>query len=269
MTATVPETFGGIPISQVRHLEPKVKMLIYGKPGVGKTRLAASASRVPEMAPVLHLSTDAAERETMRKFAPEVHTQVIAHFNQFWNIRNDLAAAVTSDPPMFRTVILDTGTEAQKVSMSDIMMDLMKKGRPGGGEVNPDVPSQREWGQSMSEMRRLIRTLRDFPIHFIMTCHEAESRENSGLTWHKPDLPGKMANQVSGMFSNVLYLYIKSETEQETGSYTKVVTRERHLALTGLTEGYYAKSRTGELPRVMEDPTMDELFRLITAGGGE
>jgi hypothetical protein len=111
-------------------------------------------------------------------------------------------------------------------------------------------------------MRRLVRGFRDLPINFIMCCHEAESRDTRGVNWIKPDLPGKLGNQVAGMFSNVVYLYTKQDLEQEGRN--KIVVGERRLLLTGLTEGYVAKSRTGELPRVMEEPTMAQLYRLIT-----
>ena len=68
------------------------------------------------------------------------------------------------------------------------------------------------------------------------------------------------------MFSNVVYLYTKQFTEREEGSRTSIVTEEKRLLLTGLTEGYVAKSRTGELPRVIEAPEMTSLYPMITAG---
>jgi len=263
----VPTEFAGIPIAPVRELQPYCKMLIYGKPGSGKTTLAASASKVAAMCPVIHLSTDAAEAETLRVVAPDVVRMQIDKFDQFWDVRDALEAQCKSTAgPYFKTWIIDTGTEAQKTSMRDIMNTLMVKGRPGGGEVNPDVPSQREWGQSISEMRRLVRGFRDLPVNFIMCCHEAESRDNRGVNWIKPDLPGKLGNQVAGMFSNVVYLYTKQFTEREEGSRTSIVTEEKRLLLTGLTEGYVAKSRTGELPRVIEAPEMTSLYPMITAG---
>jgi hypothetical protein len=189
----------------------------------------------------------------------------IEKFDQFWDVRDQLEAECKRpEGPLFRTWIIDTGTEAQKTSMRDIMAELVRKGRPGGGEVNPDVPSQREWGQSISEMRRLVRAYRDLPVNFIMCCHEAESRDNRGVNWTKPDLPGKLGNQVAGMFSNVVYLYTKQFTEREEGSRTSIVTEEKRLLLTGLTEGYVAKSRTGELPRVIEAPQMTGLYPMIT-----
>jgi hypothetical protein len=253
----IPEAFGGVPVRQVRELQSYIKFLLYGKPGVGKTTLTAK-DLPPEMLPALHMSTDLAESETLRHVAPDVYSLHVASFDQFWEIRKD--AAKPTSP--FQTIILDTSTEAQKLSMTDIMTALALNGRPSGGEVNIDVPSVREWGQSISEIRRLVRGFRDLPVNFIMTAHESESRDNRGVNWYKPDLPGKLANQVAGMFSTVAYLYVKTE-EQKEGNRT-VVTSEQRCLLTGFVNGYICKNRAGTLPRVMIEPSMAEIYRLLT-----
>lgn len=146
-------------------------------------------------------------------------------------------------------------------SMNDIMSDLVLTGRPGGGEVDFDVPSQREWGQSISQVRTLVRHFRDLPVNFLMACHEAEAKDNRGINWIVPDLPGKLKNQTCGMFSNVFYLGVERKTRPE--GRTKIVEEERRLLLTGLTEGYQAKSRTGLFERVLYDPKLEDLYRAI------
>ena len=256
--------FAGFPIGPVRERPHYVKMMIYGKPGAGKTYLAAQAAFVPEMSPIMYLVPDAAELDTLRKAAPDAQAMQIDTWPQMEKIWTE-ATRMCRDPRSggfpYKTVVVDTGTEAQKLSMRDIMDDLVKNGRPGGGPVDPDVPSQREWGQSISQMRRLIRSFRDLPINFIFVCHEQESRDNRGITWITPDLPGKLRNQTAGMFSNVFYLYVKQDIEVE--GKRKVVASETRCLLTGLTEGFMAKSRTGAFPRVIANPKMADIYDAI------
>jgi hypothetical protein len=243
-----------------------MKSLVYGKPGVGKTTLVAQAARIPGMAPVLFMTPDAAEADTLRKAAPEAIVAFIDRFSEFDKIYKAAAKLAASGQAIpFKTFVIDTGTEAQKLSMNDIMTQLLITGRPGGGDVNFDVPSVREWGESISQMRTLVRHFRDLPANFLMTCHEAEAKDPRGGNWVVPDLPGKLKNQLCGMFSNVFYMAVERKTQAE--GRTKIVTDERRLLLTGLTEGFQAKSRTGLFERVVNDPDLGELYQSITAIG--
>jgi hypothetical protein len=263
-TALVPTMtdFGGVPIAPIRDKPQYMKALIYGKPGVGKTTLVAQAQKIPGMTPVLFMTPDQAEADTLRKEAPDAQVAFIRKFSQFDQIYKAAAKLSGSGTPIpFKTLVIDTGTEAQKLSMNDIMSALLISGRPGGGEVNFDVPSMREWGESISQMRTLFRHFRDLPVNFIVTCHEAEAKDNRSINWIVPDLPGKLKNQACGMFSNVFYLAVERTTVAE--GRTKIVEAERRVLLTGLTEGYQAKSRTGLFERVIQEPKLEDLYRQI------
>lgn len=263
-TALVPTmtSFGGVPIAPIRDKPQFMKALVYGKPGVGKTTLIAEAQRIEGMTPILFMTPDQAEADTLRKVMPDAQVAFITRFAQFDAIYKAAAKLAASGQPIpFKTFIIDTGTEAQKLSMNDIMSQLLISGRPGGGEVNFDVPSQREWGESISQMRTLVRHFRDLPANFLMTCHEAEQKDNRSINWVVPDLPGKLKNQTCGMFSNVFYLAVERTTVTE--GRTKIVEAERRILLTGLTEGYQAKSRTGLFERVIQEPQLEDLYRAI------
>jgi hypothetical protein len=264
----VPSTFGGVPVAQVSELQTSMKVLLYGRPGAGKTWLAAQASNVPAMSPVAYMTSDASEADTLKKAAPLAYHLPIKKFDDFWNIYNDAAVGLKDPSKLpFKTVVIDTGTEAERMWMRDIRTDLVIRGtRPGGGEINVDVPSVREWGQSISGMRRLVRAFRELPVNFIVTAHEKEMRDNAGVTWFKPDFPGKLANQAAGMFSCVWYVHVVAERELDTTSASRrhIITSERRILLTGFTEGFVCKTRAGTLPRVVEEPDMAQLYKAVT-----
>jgi AAA domain len=259
----IPTQFGGIPCAPVRTLQTYVRGLIYGRPGAGKTTLVSQASKVPAMSPLLHMTSDASEADTLFKAAPNAIHLPITKWSEFWDVYHEAAKGIRDPSKIpFRTIVIDTGTEAERMWMRDIMTELEKNGRPSGGEVNIDVPSVREWGQSISGMRRIFRAYRDLPVNFLVTAHETEMRDNKGVTWFKPDFPGKLKNQASGMFPNVWYIYTKADEEMD--GRRKIIVAEHRLLLTGFTEGFVCKTRADTLPRVVQNPSMDSLYAAVT-----
>jgi hypothetical protein len=164
----------------------------------------------------------------------------------------------SKDLPDFRTVAVDTGTELQKINMTWVMEQTLKD-HP---DRDPDVPGLHDWGKSSNRMRSVIRRFRDLPLNFIFVCHEQEDRDNRGLLWKRPDLPGKLANQAAAFFDQVMYLYTKQVSEGSETAATDV----KRVLMTGALEGYVTKDRSGNLPLLMVDPNMNDIFQLITTG---
>ncbi len=217
-----PTTFAGIPMAPVRATRANMNMLIYGKPGVGKTFLAASSDLVPEMRPVMYLNIEGGDM-TLRHAAPNIK-----------KIPQD--GSLTWD---------------QLEAVYDALARQCYNG-PKPGEFVP-----RKNGE---QLRKWVRRSRDLPLNVIMCAHEIEEKDNmTGLISHKPQLSGKLSNEVAGFFDIVTYLYVKSEERQ--GKQVPV----RKL-LTGHLEGYVAKDRSGALPLVIEDPTMQTIYKHVTEG---
>jgi hypothetical protein len=264
LAVEAPTTFANIPMAQVTESPAHINMLVYGAPGVGKTHLAATADDVPEMRPVLYLNIEGGDM-TLRHVAPRIRkipaTGSIS-WGQFEQVYETLRRQTSSGGPQGnefvpRTIIIDTGTELQKMNMAQIMANLLLS--EPDKEWDEDVPDIRRWGKNTEQMRRWIRRYRDLPLNVIMTCHEMTERDNmTGKVTYKPQLSGKLSNEVAGFFDVVTYLYVKNETVDNTA----VTTRK---LLTGALDGYIAKDRSGNMPQVIENPTMKEIFSLITA----
>ncbi len=153
-----------------------------------------------------------------------------------------------------RTVILDTLTECQKMNMSQLMAELLMAEPEKNWD--PDIPDIRRWGKNIEQIRKWVRKYRDLPVNVIMTAHERQEKDAlNGSILHMPQLSGKLSFEVAGFFDVVTYLYMKTEDGKPV----------RKL-LTGAREGYIGKDRSGNLPDVMIDPTMADIYKGITQG---
>lgn len=239
-------SLGGLPVSAVGENDFNWNMLIYGRAGVGKTRLAGSAQEVAAMAPVLVIDVEGGTL-TLKDAHPDVAVVRVQTWQDMQQVYSDLYDGKHN----FRTVVLDSLTELQKFSMYNIMTELVRK----ESDRDPDIPSLREWGKNIEQTRRCIRAFRDLPMNTIFTALEMQERNpRTGQTITKPALSGKLSNEVAGFVDIVTYYYVKY-----------VDNELQRLLLTEATEDIVAKDRTNKLPiPIVQAPTMAELFAAIT-----
>lgn len=236
------QTLGGLTVRPVEDSIDYINLLVYGDPGVGKTVLAASASLVPEMSPVLFIDVEGGMLS-----AASMGFEVDVVRVQTWRDMQKVYDALYDEETEYRTVVLDSLTEIQKFSMLNIMKEVMA----ADGSRDPDIPSIREWGKNIEQTRKTVRAFRDLPVNTILTALAMSDKDpRTNLTKTKPSLSGKLSNEVAGFFDEVLYYYVK------------MVDKElRRYILTDKTDKEEAKDRSGRLPRpVMEAPTMRKIY---------
>jgi hypothetical protein len=243
---TTPELFGGLPLMKVAEAAPWLNMLIYGEPGAGKTVFAGSADDVPEMSPVLVIDVEGGTF-SLRDFYPNIESVRVRSMDDIQFVY----AALVENPSRYKTVVLDSLTEIQKI----IMQSIMKKVVEDDPERDPEVPSIREWGKSGEQVRRVVRAFRDLECHTIFTALVDSDKDNkTGKTTNYPSLPGKAKREIPGFVDIVAYLYTVEVDEQ----------LHRALLARG-NAGFICKDRSNRLPAVTLDPDMVTVNQLIHA----
>ena len=242
------KNLGGLEVQTVAERLVYINMILYGDPGAGKTVLAGSSDSVPDMRPVIFIDVEGGTFSIRERY-PEVEVVRV----ESWDDMQKIYDALLLEDHEYNTVVLDSLTEIQKFSMYNIMEFTVKK----DPDRDPDVPSMREWGKNIEQIRKLVRAFRDLPMHTVFTALAKTDKDSkSGGLKTLPSLSGKLAAEVSAFVDIVGY------------QYTKVVDDElRRFLLTTATDRYVAKDRSDHLPPTLEEPTMGLIFEHALGSG--
>lgn len=222
-----------------------LNMLVYGEPGAGKTYLAATAQDSPHTTPVLFLDVEGGTT-TIRK-RKDVDVKRINSITELVEVHKLLH---DENDGYYKTVVIDSLTELQKLDMRDIMREVVQR-RP---DLDPDVPSMREWGKSAEHVRRIVRGFRDLQCNTIMTALSNIERDENGVVTYTPSLPGKLKMEIPGFMDIVGYLSSTIEND-ETIRRIQFAKSRRVIA----------KDRTSALEAVVDFPTIPLLWEAINA----
>jgi hypothetical protein len=140
-----------------RHL----KLLTYGDPGVGKTRLFGTFEEADP--PIKSLLLDV-EGGALTLMHTNVEVVRIKTWTELVAAYKELYASCFSENwtgTRYEAVGLDSLTELQKLNMGDLMSAVTKL----DSDRDRYVPSMREWGKSLEMIREIVRRFRDLPMH--------------------------------------------------------------------------------------------------------
>jgi hypothetical protein len=213
-----------------------VKMLVYGKAGVGKTVLCATAP-----APII-LSAEAgllSLRKVITETGKDMPVAIINNMKDLYEVYEWLKSS--NEAKQFKTICLDSITEIAEVVLS-------KEKAVGKRDA------RLAYGGMIDQVNDLLRSFRDLSKqHVYFSCKLETIRAEGGEIYYQPMMPGqKLGMQLPYIFDEV-FAYIIGTSP----------TGEKYRALRTAPDIYYeAKDRSGMLDE-LEYPDLSNIIRKI------
>lgn len=241
------ESLGGLAISRPQEAIKYLNLMIYGDSGAGKTLLAGTAAFVEELSPVLFVDVEGGTL-TLSHFDDTADIDVVRVEN--WKQMQKVYDELYTGKHPYKTVVIDSLTEMQKMAMSSVLGAGDKKSIEAVG----NLPEFKEWHINTEQMRRLVRAFRDLPINTIFTClamDQPDPRRESVIR-KTPALTKKLAAEIPAFFDILFYLYVKE-------------TKDGNLRLmqTDKSDRVVAKCRVQGVPNLVQNPTMETLYDML------
>lgn len=243
----------------------KIKQMVYGPPGVGKTTYLATADLHPLTAPIININIEGgmlsiAEAETigLTDVPDVIDLENFEHLDKlFWWLAK-------GDHP-YKSVGLDSFSELQMFNLDDIVSKQINKVSASGAKrEDMDDIWQDDYGKSTQQLRRVARRFRDLPMHVFFSCHDAESKDKDGMVKVHPLLTPKLRTSVIGYLDIVSYMYMQTvKVADEDGEEQEQLIRRLLCQPYGK---WTAKDRSpgGKLGVIVDDPSIPKVMNLIT-----
>jgi hypothetical protein len=207
----------------------RLKVLVHGKAGAGKTTLAATTG---DLDATLVVSAEAGLL-SLRRF--DIRAVEVTSLAELANVHQTLAAG--GHP--FRWVVLDSITE------------LAEKCLHEARKATKD-PRQ-AYGELADTMSAWLRAFRDLPFNVVMLAKQARTQDEAGRMLYGAAMPGKQLPQaLPYLFDEVFALRVDTDAE---GNLTRTLQ-------TGCDAIYDAKDRSGSLA-LFEPPNLAHIAQKI------
>lgn len=208
----------------------RVKMLIYGESGTGKTRLASTFPNV------VFADID----KGMSSVTEQVDVVSIDNFKQLQALYKFLKE---SDHD-YETVCIDTLNEMQRIAMHATVEDF-----PSIRRSYEDLPSMSDYGKMLHDMVELTRKFVHLPMKVVLLAQVVSRQFDTDVL--QPQLVGKnTSREICRKMDVVGYIY-KSEHEAQAGKKLSEIAFD--------VADYVVKDRSYKLPAVLIDPSFERI----------
>lgn len=148
------------------------------------------------------------------------------------------------------TLVIDTIDEVQRIMKNERLKS-----------TGNTIMQIQDWGWLSEQMRTMVRSFRNMPLHVVFTCHLKEVCDNdTGRIWYAPDLEGSIGGQIPGFVD--LALVIDSRTETVTSPKSVLKVQKRRLLTSPTAQYPFLKDRSGKLGTELEVNFIDDFDRI-------
>ena len=250
-------SIGGLKIRTPQKRLPYLNVMIYGDSGAGKTLLSGTSAFVPELSPVLFIDVEGGTH-TLSHFEDTADIDIVPDPGEDrtfrWTDVQKIYDALYKGNHPYKTVVIDSLTEMQKLAMSNIL--------GSGAKVDIDaignLPEFKEWHTNTEQMRRMVRAFRDLPMNTIFTAladdiADPRTAKSENPKFQKvPSFTKRLRQEIPAFFDIVLYLYSKA-----------VGPNNVRWIQTDKDNNAVAKCRVYGVPRAIENPNMEMLYDML------
>lgn len=186
----------------------KIKALIYGDSGSGKTSFGATAPNV------IFASAEAGLLSVWNKRIPYVEIKTLKDLQ-------DLYLYLSKGGHPYETVVIDSISE-----INDLIKSQLEAKRGRALQIQ-------DWGEIAKQIEDVLRKFRSLDMHVIMIAQESIERDDQKIIKYTPSLNGKTATKIAYFMDIVGHI--------------EVLPTGEHLINTQPSPKYLTKDRTGRL----------------------
>lgn len=222
-----------------------IKFLCYSPAGHGKTTLFGTASEDERTSPMAFLDIEAGDQSLTDW--PDIDVFSISNEKDWKEARAHILGE-----GKYKSIAIDSISEASLA----VLLELAEHSR---GKADPDELAQRDYGINRVKLHRFLRTFRDIDCHLFLAAGVGEEMEAGTGKVTRPNLSGKLAEEIPALMDVVGYLAIDEDTTDENGEPSRVLLLHGHPK-------YRIKVRKGLsqiVPGELYNPTITSLLDTV------
>ncbi len=254
-------------IRKVQDEETFLCALLYGGEGSGKTTLAATA---PGDILIANVEGGTA---SVRSF-PGVYTTKVTNANEVLDVGR--AVAFNKEYKNINTLVVDSLTELVEYDLKFLVKQSKKKSKDR--KRSDDDRYLEDYGRMTTRIRRVVRELRDMPIHVIFTALAKEVRPPKKKpndperppTSVEPFITNKLGLSLRGMVDYLWYMYV----DKDENPPVHYMLTKQHGIVKAKTRGPRFANSLGQVVKISLEiteagqvkvsPTLEDLYKQAT-----
>jgi hypothetical protein len=232
-------------------------ILVYGKPGVKKTRFCATA---PD---VIIIDVDEEGTDSIRR---DLDSDVIRVYS--WMEVDDIYWFLQEGAHSYKSVAMDGVTGMQTLCMNFVLGEAAAR----DASRDPDMASRQSWGKIGKLMKTQITNYRNLPMNVLFTATERareaddSSEDEEIVRVFGPNVSPSVASHLEQSVGTIGRM-VKREVVVRSAKTKKTRREVRSRLLLGDSERYISKDRNGLFGEFIDAPDFTEMLRAIYEGG--